>query len=53
MPKTSSRRLRNYERQDFNALLGELKKDKPAEADFQVKTEEKKQLLKEIFSFQL
>lgn len=43
MPKTSSRRLRNYERQDFNALLGELKKEKPAEADFQVKTEEKKQ----------
>ena len=39
MPKTNSRKLRNYEHQDFNALLSELKNEKPAETDFQAEAE--------------
>ena len=46
MPKTNSRKLRNYEHQDFNALLSELKNEKPAETDFQAEAEEKKKAAK-------
>lgn len=43
MPKTSSRKLRNYEHQDFNVLLSELKTEKPAKENLRVITEERKQ----------